>query len=152
MTSSHATSVCQTAPLSLPYINKIVLVRHWVLQWHMKSWWIFWPVNVHVNFGVICCVWRCWFEITEPQATFLSLLSTKSNLLVSGTMLFICMSSYSLNMSFMESIIFGSPNCSELRCTEWTVPHLSCVLSFLREHHCLEDLPAALAPLVPRGD
>ena len=59
-----------------------------------------------------CELWRCWYEITEPQVTVPSLLSTKAKLLVSGTMLLICMSSYSLNMSFTESIIWGSPNCS----------------------------------------
>ena len=56
--------------------------------------------------------WCCWYKINEEQATFPSLLSAKAKLLVSGIMLFICISSYSLNMSFTESIILGSPNCS----------------------------------------
>lgn len=50
------------------------------------------------------------------------------------------------------SLQLTSKNVLEWGCAEWTVPHLSWVLSFWREHHCLEALPAALASLVHCGD
>lgn len=80
--------------------------------WHIESWWIVWPVNVRVIFVFICCVlvllvWDKWATIYFCYFT-----TRKVYLLVSGTVLFICMSLYVLNMSFMESIILGCPNCS----------------------------------------
>lgn len=102
--------------------------------------------------GHLLCVWCCWYEITEPQATFPSLLSTKSDLLVLGIMLFICMSLYSLNMSFMESIILRSRKCSGMGLyrVDCTPPVLHTF--FLVGTSLLGGLPAALAPLVPCGD
>ena len=83
--------------------------------WHIKSGWIFWPVNVHVIFVFIFVFWCCWYEINEPQSTFATLLPEKSNCQFQEQFsLFacLCMTLYVLNMSFMESIIWGWPNCS----------------------------------------
>lgn len=123
--------------------------------WHIKSGWIFWPVNVHVIFVFIFVFWCCWYEINEPQSTFATLLPEKSNCQFQEQFcLFacLCMSLYVLNMSFMESIMHFF-FC--WRITAWTITllyqlllyHLfgtvSVVLKEVHQPYCMNEQPCS---------
>ena len=112
--------------------------------WHIESGWILWPVNVHVIFVFIFVFWCCWYEINEPQSTFATLLPKKSNCQFQEQFsLFacLCMSLYVLNMSFMESIILGCPNCSGMGL--YRVDRTTSILctSFFAGESLLRELP-----------
>lgn len=40
--------------------------------WHIESWWIFWPINVHVIFVFVCCVLVLLLLFYYPQSLIVS--------------------------------------------------------------------------------